>query len=72
MNQYTVLVQADKLKQVIPLPSEFENHELEVIIKLSSKKVFNPGNYTSIFNVTKDEIERDLLQMRKEWESDGK
>jgi hypothetical protein len=67
MNRYTVLVQADKLKQVIPIPSEFENHELEVVIKHSQKKVFNPGSYNSIFNISREEIDRDLNIMRKEW-----
>lgn len=71
MNRYTVLVQADKLKQVIPIPSEFENHELEVVIKLSQKKVFNPGSYNSIFNISREEVDRDLNKMRKEWDLDG-
>ncbi len=71
MDRYTVLVQADKLKQVIPIPAEFENHELEVVIKLSRKKEFNPGNYNSIFNISREEIDRDLENMRKEWDVNG-
>lgn len=39
MNRYTVIVQADKLKQVVPIPDEFEHKELEIIITLSEKKM---------------------------------
>jgi hypothetical protein len=72
MNRYTILVKADKLKQVIPIPPEFENRELEVIIKLPEKKKFNASKFKSIFNIPKDEIDHDLELMRSEWERNGK
>ena len=71
MNRYTVLVQADKLKQVIPIPVEFENQELEIIITLPKKKEFNPDKYSTIFNISKDEIDRDIEHIRNEWNFNG-
>ncbi len=67
MNRYTILVQAEKLKKIIPIPPEFENRELEVVIKLPDKKQFNPEKYKSIFNIPKDTIDRDIELLRNEW-----
>jgi len=67
MNRYTVLVQADKLKKVIPIPPEFEHKEVEVIIALPSKKNVNISMYNKIFNMTKEEIDRDILSMKDDW-----
>jgi len=67
MNRYTVLVQADKLKKVIPIPAEFEHKELEVIIKLSEKKNTDINLYNGIFHMTKEEIDRDISSIRDAW-----
>ena len=50
MHKYTVLVHADKLKSIIPIPAEFENREVELIISLPRKNKFNPRKYRGIFS----------------------
>ena len=67
MNRYTMIVQADVLKKVIPIPSEFEHMELEVIIGLPERKKVDIRSYNSIFQMTKEEVDCDLKSMRDDW-----
>ena len=68
MNKYKILVPADKLKSVIPIPEEFKHKEVEVSISLPERKKFDPRKYRGIANYTKDEIDNEIAQMRKEWD----
>ncbi len=72
MNKYKILIQADKLKQIVPIPHEFEHKELEVIISLPQRKKIDPRKYSDIFHISKDEIDRDLMIIRDEWERNGR
>ncbi len=72
MNRYRVLVQADRLKKIIPIPREFEHQEVEVTITLPRRNKFNPREFKSIFHATKDEIDSDLKGLREEWDRHGK
>ncbi|HQF10608.1 MAG TPA: hypothetical protein PKX62_21090 [Spirochaetota bacterium] len=71
MNRYTVRVNADRLKEVIPLPPEFAHREVDVLITLPGKKSFDPRAYRGIFRETKETIDRDIASMRKEWDRHG-
>jgi hypothetical protein len=72
MNRYRVLVQADRLKTIIPIPREFEHKEVEVTITLPRKSTFNPREFKSIFHVSKENIDSDLKGLRQEWDRHGK
>ena len=67
MNKYTIVVPADKLQGVIPVPQEFQHKEVEVSISLSRRKKFDPRKYRGVGKATRDEIDRDLKRMRGEW-----
>ena len=71
MNKYKVRVQADKLKEILPIPREFEHKEVEVMISLPRKKSFNPREYRGIFNHSKESIDKHVQQMRDEWDRHG-
>jgi hypothetical protein len=71
MNKYTIVVPADKLQGVIPLPREFQHKEVEVSVSLSRRKKFDPRKYRGLGKATKDEIDRELMRMRGEWDRYG-
>ncbi|OHD63709.1 MAG: hypothetical protein A2176_05650 [Spirochaetes bacterium RBG_13_51_14] len=71
MNKYTVVVPADRLQGVIPIPSEFQHKEVEVSISLSRRKKFDPRKYRGTGKATKEEIDRELGRMRGEWDLHG-
>jgi len=69
INKYTVLVQADKLKGIIPIPSQFEHKEVEVVISLPGKKHFDPKKYRGLGNAEKEKIDQDIIDIRAGWSS---
>jgi hypothetical protein len=69
MTNYKVVIQADLLKEIIPIPSEFEHKEVEVNISLHQKKKFNPREYRGIGNETKEKIDLKIASLRNEWNS---
>ena len=68
MNKYTILVQADKLKSIIPIPSEFEHKEVEIMISLPKKEKFNPQKFRGVCNESKESIDKKLKHMRMGWD----
>jgi hypothetical protein len=72
MNKYVVVVPAEKLKGIIPIPQEFHNKEVELSISLSRKKKFDPRKYRSAGKSSKEEIDRELGRMRGEWGGHGR
>ncbi|HNW27309.1 MAG TPA: hypothetical protein PKN50_02430 [Spirochaetota bacterium] len=72
MNKYTVVVPADKLQGVIPIPSEFQHKDVEVSISLSQREKFDPRKYRGAGKATREEIDRELERMRGEWGRHGK
>ena len=64
MNKYTIVVPADKLQGVIPVPREFKHKEVEVSITLSRRKKFDPRKYRGACKATKDEIDREIERIR--------
>ena len=71
MTKYTVIVKSDKLKDVIPIPSEFEHKDVEVSISLARKKKFDPKKYRGIGKASKESIDSYLKSVRSEWDRDG-
>lgn len=67
MNKYTVVVPADKLQGIIPIPSEFQHKEVELSISLPLRKKFDPRKYRGAGNTAKDQIDRELDQIKGEW-----
>ncbi len=71
MNKFTIVVSADKLRGVIPVPREFQHRDVEVSISISRRKKFDPRKYRGAGKAAKDEIDRDLKRIRGEWERHG-
>jgi len=71
MNKYTVVVPADKLQGIIPIPSEFQHKDVEVSISLSQRKKYDPRKYRGAGKATKEEIDGELKRMRGEWITHG-
>ncbi len=71
MSKYTIVVPADKLQSVIPIPTEFQHKEVEVSISLSRRKKFDPRKYRGLGTDTKEIIDRELVRMRGEWDRHG-
>lgn len=72
MNRYSIIVKADKLKGIIPIPSEFEHKEVEVVISLPRKKKFDPRRFRGVWSETKAEIDREIKAMRGDWDRNDK
>ncbi len=71
MNKYIVVVPAEKLKGIIPIPAEFQHKDVEVSISLSRRKKFDPRKYRGAGKSTKEEIDREIGRMRGEWGGNG-
>ena len=67
MNKYTVLVDADKLKTVIPIPHEFEHQKVEVVVSLPVKRKLNPRKYRGLAGNTRESIDQSIRHIREEW-----
>lgn len=68
------IVESSRLENVITIPKEFRNQKVEVLIlpllekKRKTKKEFNPDDFEGILNIDAKEIERDIKNIRDEWE----
>ena len=68
------IVESNRLEQIVDIPKEFKNQKVEVLIlPISDKKkkkraAFNPNDYEGILNVDIDRIDKQIRNMREEWE----
>ncbi len=72
MNKYTVLVPADKLKTIIPIPPEFEHQQVEVAISLPRRKEFNPRKYRGAARGSRELVDGEINMIKRDWERDGR
>ena len=68
------IVESNRLEELVTIPKEFKNQKVEVLIlplnekQEKKKKTFNPEDFEGILNIDPEIIEREIKNMRDEWE----
>lgn len=68
------IVESNRLEKIVDIPKEFKNQKVEVLIlpipdkKKKNKETFNPNDYEGILNVDIETIDKEIRNMREEWE----
>lgn len=69
MNSYTAILNGKELSQILHLPQEFINAEVEVKVRVLKKHPVNKrSKFDSFFGVTKiDNIDEEIKTIRDDW-----
>ena len=66
------IVESSSLENVVEIPREFKNCKVEILIlplqEKKKKREFNPEDFEGLLDLTPEEIERELREMRDEWD----
>jgi hypothetical protein len=68
------IIDSNRLENIVDIPGEFRNQKVEVLIlplperKKKKKKEFNPDDFEGILDIPADDIEKEIKNMRDEWE----
>lgn len=68
------IVESSRLEELVAIPKEFKNQKVEVLIlpltkkHEKKKKTFNPDDFERILNIDPEIVDRELKNMRDEWE----
>lgn len=66
------IVESSSLENVVEIPREFKNRKVEILIlplqEKKKKREFNPEDFEGVLDLTPEEIERELREIRDEWD----
>jgi hypothetical protein len=68
------IVESNRLEELVDIPGEFKNQKVEILIlpliekQEKKKKTFNPDDFEGILNIDPEIIDREIKNMRDEWE----
>ena len=66
------IIDSNDIESVVSLPNELKNKKVELLIfpaeETEKKKNFNPEKFKGIMHLNKEEVEKELEDMRREWE----
>ena len=66
------IVESSSLENVVKIPREFKNRKVEILIlplnEMKKKKKFNPKDFEGVLDLSQEEIDFELREMRNEWD----
>ena len=66
------IISSNDIESIIKLPEELKNKKVEILIlpieEEVIKKEFNPEEYRGVMDIKLDELDKELKNMRDEWE----
>ena len=66
------IINSDDIESIVKLPTELKNKRVEILIlpveENKKQKDFDPKQYKGVLNIDSDELEKELSDMRGEWE----
>ena len=66
------IINSNDIESIVKLPTELKNKKVEILIlpveESKKQKTFDPRQYKGVLNIDSDELEKELSNMRDEWE----
>lgn len=66
------IINSDDIESIVKLPTELKNKRVEILIlpveENKKQQDFDPQQYRGILNIDSDELEKELSDMRDEWD----
>lgn len=66
------IINSDDIESIVKLPTELKNKKVEILIlpveENKKQQDFDPQQYRGVLNIDSDELEKELFDMRDEWE----
>jgi hypothetical protein len=66
------IINSDDIESIVKLPTELKNKRVEILIlpveENKKQQDFDPKQYKGVLNIDSDELEKELSDMRGEWE----
>ena len=66
------IIDSDDIESIVSLPNDLKNKKVEILIlpleEKDEKNEFNPEKFKGITNLEKKDLEKELEDMREEWE----
>ncbi len=66
------IINSNEIESIVKLPTELKNKKVEILIlpveEGKKQKNFDPRQYKGVLNIDSDELEKELSNMRDEWE----
>ena len=66
------IINSDDIESIVKLPTELKNKRVEILIlpveENKKQQDFDPKQYKGVLNIDSDELEKELSDMRDEWD----
>lgn len=66
------IINSDDIESIVKLPTELKNKRVEILIlpveENKKQQDFDPQQYKGVLNIDSDELEKELFDMRDEWD----
>ena len=66
------IINSNDIESIVKLPTELKNKRVEILIlpveENKKHQDFDPQQYKGVLNIDSDELEKELSDMRDEWE----
>jgi len=66
------IINSNDIESIVKLPTELKNKKVEILIlpveESKKSQNFDPQQYKGVLNIDLDELEKEMSNMRDEWE----